>query len=180
MTPDELIEEARRLDSTGLDLSSNQLTAISEALAQLTNLQDLNLSSNQLTAIPEALAQLTNLQSLNLSGNQLTVIPEALAQLTKLHRLDLRNNHLTAIPETVESTTLATVAYDKGRGLLQLEFRSRAIYQYFGVTAAVHEALLGAPSNRFIRGRFPYSLASHGQGGVRRGSLSQSADRRLP
>jgi len=86
----------------------------------------------------------------------------------------------------VESTTLATVAYDKARGLLQLEFRSRAIYQYFGVAAAVHEALLCAPSkgsyfNRFIRGRFPYSLASHGQGGVPPGSLSQSAgDRRLP
>jgi len=72
----------------------------------------------------------------------------------------------------VESTTLATVTYDEARNLLQLEFRSRAIYQYFGVPAAVHEALLGAPSkgshfNRFIRGRFPYSLASDGQGGVR-------------
>jgi len=90
--------------------------------------------------------------------------------------------HVTA----VESTTLATVAYDKARGLLQLEFRSRAIYRYFGVAAAVHEALLGAPSkgsyfNRFIRGRFPYSLASNAQAGVRPGGLSQSADkRRLP
>ena len=90
--------------------------------------------------------------------------------------------HVTA----VESTTLATVAYDKARGLLQLEFRSRAIYQYFGVAAAVHEALLGAPSkgsyfNRFIRGRFPYCLASNAQAGVRPGGWSQSADnRRLP
>ena len=90
--------------------------------------------------------------------------------------------HVTA----VESTTLATVAYDKARELLQLEFRSRAIYQYFGVAATVHEALLCAPSkgsyfNRFIRGRFPYSLASQGQGGERPGGLSQSADdRRLP
>jgi hypothetical protein len=44
---------------------------------------------------------------------------------------------------------------------LQLEFFSRAIYRYFGVAAAVHEGLLGAPSkgsyfNRVIRGRFPY------------------------
>jgi len=80
--------------------------------------------------------------------------------------------HVTA----VESTTLATVAYDQARKLLQLEFRSRAIYQYFGVPAAVHEALLGAPSkgsyfNGFIRGRFSYSLASRGQGGVRPGAL---------
>lgn len=73
---------------------------------------------------------------------------------------------------TVESTTLATVGYDEAQKLLQLEFRSRAIYQYFGVPAAVHQGLLGAPSkgsyfNQFIRGSFPYSLASHGQGGLR-------------
>ena len=90
--------------------------------------------------------------------------------------------HITA----VESTTLATVAYDRARELLQLEFRSGAIYQYFGVAAAVHEDLLGAPSkgsyfNRFIRGRFPYSLVSHDLGGVQPGSLSQRAnDRGLP
>ena len=62
---------------------------------------------------------------------------------------------------TVESTTLATVAYDEARELLQLEFCSRAVYLYFGVPAAVHQALLGAPSkgkyfNQAIRGRFLY------------------------
>ena len=65
---------------------------------------------------------------------------------------------------TVESTTLATVTYDEAQELLQLEFCSRAIYLYFGVPAAVHEALLDAPSkgryfNRTIRGRFPYRPA---------------------
>ena len=86
----------------------------------------------------------------------------------------------------VESTTLATVAYEEARELLQLEFCSRAVYLYFGVPPTVHQALLGASSkgsyfNRFIRGRFPYSPASHGQGGVRPGNLSPRADdRRLP
>ena len=61
----------------------------------------------------------------------------------------------------VASTTLATVAYDDVRNLLQLEFRSRAVYHYFGVPAAVYEALLGAPSkgsyfNQAIRGRYCY------------------------
>lgn len=61
----------------------------------------------------------------------------------------------------VESTTLATVAYDDAQELLQLQFRSRAVYQYYGVPATVHEALLRAPSkgsyfNLAIRGRFPY------------------------
>ena len=71
----------------------------------------------------------------------------------------------------VESTTLATVAYDDTRELLQLEFRSRAIYQYFGVPAAVHAGLLCAASkgsyfNRVIRGRFPYSPAPFTQAGL--------------
>lgn len=64
---------------------------------------------------------------------------------------------------TVESTTLATVAYDESRKLLQLEFCSQAVYLYFGVPSAVHQALLGAPSkgryfNQTIRGRFPFRL----------------------
>lgn len=65
---------------------------------------------------------------------------------------------------TVESTTLATVAYDEVRELLQLEFCSRAVYVYFAVPAAVHQALLDAPSkgryfNLAIRGRFRYRPA---------------------
>ncbi len=69
----------------------------------------------------------------------------------------------------VESTTLATVAGDKAGGLLQLEFRSRAIYQYFGVTATVHEARLCAPSkgsyfNRFIGWTLPLCAGRSGPG----------------
>jgi hypothetical protein len=63
----------------------------------------------------------------------------------------------------VESTTLVTVGYDEAQELLQLEFCSRAVYLYSGVPAAVHQALLAAPSkgryfNQAIRGRFPYLL----------------------
>jgi hypothetical protein len=82
----------------------------------------------------------------------------------------------------VESTTLATVGYEDARELLQLEFRGRAIYQYFGVPAAVHAALLRAPSkgsyfNRVIRGRFPYSLASNAQAGVPQEALRPECSR---
>ena len=82
----------------------------------------------------------------------------------------------------VESTTLAKIAYDEARGLLQLEFCSRAIYQYFGVPAAVHAALLGAPSkgsyfNRVIRGRFPYALARSAQAGVPLAALLPESSR---
>ena len=63
----------------------------------------------------------------------------------------------------VESTTLAAVGYEDAQELLQLEFCGRAVYHYFGVPAAVHAALLCAPSkggyfNRAIRGHFPYRL----------------------
>ena len=86
--------------------------------------------------------------------------------------------HVTA----VESTTLVMVAYDEARELLQLEFRSRAIYQYFCVPATVHAALLRAPSkgsyfNRVIRGRFPYSLASNVQAGVSGEALRSECSR---
>ena len=70
----------------------------------------------------------------------------------------------------VESSTLATIAYDSSRELLQLEFNSHAIYQYFGVPAAMHGALLDAPSkgsyfNRAIRGKFRYIRISDGRPG---------------
>ncbi len=65
-------------------------------------------------------------------------------------------------PIVVESTTLATVAYDADHEFLQIEFRDRTIYRYFSVPADVHEALLRAPSkggyfNQNIRGQFPYA-----------------------
>jgi hypothetical protein len=65
-------------------------------------------------------------------------------------------------PTAVESTTLAAVAYDADRELLQLEFRDRTVYQYFEVPVDVYKALLRAPSkgyyfNRAIRGQFAYA-----------------------
>lgn len=68
----------------------------------------------------------------------------------------------------VESSTLATIAYDRTRELLELEFNSRALYQYFGVPAAVYEGLLRASSkgnyfNQVIRGQFPYNRISNRQ-----------------
>jgi hypothetical protein len=52
--------------------------------------------------------------------------------------------------------------------LLQLEFRSRAVYQYFRVPAKVHEALLNAPSkggyfNQEFRGKFLYGQVDDSQ-----------------
>ena len=83
---------------------------------------------------------------------------------------------------TVDSTTLATVAYDEAQELLQLEFCSRAVYLYFGVPLTVHQALLGAPSkgkyfNQAIRGRFPYRLIPDFQAAPRRAEIPARCDR---
>jgi hypothetical protein len=61
----------------------------------------------------------------------------------------------------VESTTLATVSYEVSSPRLWLEFRSHAVYCYFGVPPKIYQDLMAAPSkgayfNRHIRTRFPY------------------------
>jgi len=64
-------------------------------------------------------------------------------------------------PVPVNSTLLASVIYDAGESILQLEFCDGATYSYFGVPAAIHNGLLIADSkgtyfNRTIRTCFPY------------------------
>lgn len=63
----------------------------------------------------------------------------------------------------VTSSLLAGVAYDHDRAILQLAFRSGAVYQYFGVTRRSYQELLQAESqgayfNRHIRSFFGYAL----------------------
>jgi len=82
----------------------------------------------------------------------------------------------------VDSTTLVTVSYDDAQGLLQLEFCSRAVYQYFRVPALVHQSLLDASSkgryfNQAIRGRFPYRRISDFDGAPKRAELPARCDR---
>jgi len=66
-------------------------------------------------------------------------------------------------PLPVSSRLLASVAYDHDRAILQLEFRSGAVYQYFGVPRQSYQELWQADSqgayfNRHIRRFFPYAL----------------------
>lgn len=48
----------------------------------------------------------------------------------------------------VESSTLSSVGYQIENEVLELEFSSGAVYQYFEVPAKVHEALWNAESKR--------------------------------
>jgi KTSC domain len=68
----------------------------------------------------------------------------------------------TAAPVPVNSTLLASVAYDIGKSLLQLEYCDGAIYQYSAVPATIHQGLLAADSkgtyfNRHIRSRYRHT-----------------------
>ena len=61
----------------------------------------------------------------------------------------------------VDSTLLASVAYDAGQSVLYLGFRDGVSYLYFKVPESVHQGLLAADSkgayfNRQIRNRFRY------------------------
>lgn len=61
----------------------------------------------------------------------------------------------------VESSTMVSVGYEKKGKILEIEFRSGAVYQYSAVPAAVHKALLQAESkgwyfNNEIRDAYDY------------------------
>jgi len=82
----------------------------------------------------------------------------------------------------VDSTTLVTVSYDDAREVLQLEFCSRAVYQYFSVPSAVYQSLLDASSkgryfNQAIRGHFPSRLISGLDAAARRAEIRARCDR---
>jgi internalin A len=107
------IEEARRSNSTRLDLSGLDLTTLPESLGQLSQLKNLYLGVNQLTVLPEWLGQLSKLESLFLNINQLTALPKSLSRLSQLHTLNLSSNQLAALPEGVgQLTQLRIVALD--------------------------------------------------------------------
>src|ERR1017187_6333518 len=77
----------------------------------------------------------------------------------------------------VESRTLAAVAYDDAREVLQLEFRSRAVYRYFGVPAPVCEGLLSASSKgEYVQrdNSRALSLCAGGKGADRRGLMART------
>ena len=46
----------------------------------------------------------------------------------------------------VESSVIATVGYDAGKQMLEIEFRSGAIYRYLEVPEEIHKRLLAAES----------------------------------
>lgn len=64
--------------------------------------------------------------------------------------------------QPVKSSNIASIGYNDETNILEIEFRSGGIYQYFSVPKAVHQRLMSATSigNAFItlvRGKFAES-----------------------
>lgn len=111
MTREELlkvIEQAKRIGETTLDLAWKGIGELPSEISQLTNLTSLNLCGTQLTTLPEGIGQLTSLTSLNLRDNQLTMLPEEIGQLTNLTSLNLCNNDFMTLPEEISQLTNLT------------------------------------------------------------------------
>ncbi len=62
----------------------------------------------------------------------------------------------------VSSSAISSVGYDEQRSVLEVEFQSGAVYDYFDVPPKVWRALQKAPSkgqfvSRRIRDRYPFA-----------------------
>ena len=69
------------------------------------------------------------------------------------------------IRESVVSSNLESVGYDQTHCILEIEFQSGGVYQYFNVPIQEFTALLGASSKGqyfhvYIKGRYRYSRIS--------------------
>lgn len=49
--------------------------------------------------------------------------------------------------ESVSSTNLASIGYDASSKTLEVEFNSGRVYEYYGVPASEHSALMSASSH---------------------------------
>ena len=66
----------------------------------------------------------------------------------------------------VTSSAISSVGYDERSSVLEVEFQSGAVYDYFDVPPKVYRDLLKAPSkgsfvSRRIRDRYPFIRRDH-------------------
>jgi hypothetical protein len=64
----------------------------------------------------------------------------------------------------VDSSAIRSMGYDPSSRTLEVEFRSGAVYDYFGVTSRLWASFQAAPSKgtffaRKVRDRFPFQQA---------------------
>lgn len=88
-----------------LDISHNNIAAISDRLGDIGSLTFLNLSHNQLTFLPPAIGNLALLKTLDVSGNSIVELPSELGYVTSLVRLNCASNSLSKLPSSLGRCT---------------------------------------------------------------------------
>jgi len=83
-------------------LSNMQIKELPSQLLRLNhNLRSLDLSTNKIEILPEAIGNFTVLKNLNLNNNLLRSLPNSIGKLKKLETLQLSNNSLTSLPSPI-------------------------------------------------------------------------------
>lgn len=114
-----------------LDLSRQQLKALSSEIGLCFNLQELNLRDNQLTSLPDEMRALVKLKILDLANNEeLKELPEELEHLPALEFINLENTGI-ADQESIQNECrvrrdLTHLSFWKSRA--QKEFDLGGIY----------------------------------------------------
>ena len=90
----------RKKGSTRLDLSNCQLTYL-PYITKLNNVTELNLSFNNLEAITNDILKLKQLSVLILNFNKLKELPSSILELRNLQRLELYGNQLIELPQSI-------------------------------------------------------------------------------
>lgn len=103
-----------------LDLTNQYLDKLPEGLDQMTSLKSLSVEANRITTLDSSLGSLTKLESLNLGYNPLKGSFAPLSKLTSLKELNLNQTGLTAIPPEVFDLKNLEVLHLKGNQITSL------------------------------------------------------------
>ena len=86
---------------TVLDLSGNQLTAISPNIGMLISLKELFVNGNQIASLPSEIGDLSKLERLDISNNRMTTLVDDIGLLTRLEVLQASGNPINKLPEAI-------------------------------------------------------------------------------
>jgi internalin A len=115
-----VLEPQKRVRTTIINLSSQNLTEVPLQLVRHSYLQTAMLNSNRLTELPPEIGQLAELRTLMLDGNRLTELPPEIGQLAELQTLWLDGNRLTELPPEIGQLTNLRVVMLSGNHLTEL------------------------------------------------------------
>lgn len=107
----DLIEQARRYQTSFLDLTGLGLTHLPPEIGQLKTLNILHVARNQRISLEPGLKHLNPSSPHTFSDNLLTTLPPEIGQLTSLTELDLRGNQLVFLPPEIGLLSSLTILY---------------------------------------------------------------------